>query len=221
MDVTTAIKDRKSVRAFLDKPVSKEILHAMLDTARWSASGVNTQPWTVEVVTGQTQQCITDTILDLRARAVAEDPDYSYYPEQWREPYKSRRKATGLALYGALGIGKGETERMVEAKNNNYRFFGAPAAMFLFMDRDMGTGTWIDMGIFLQSLMLAAREHGLESCPQASLAEYPNTVREILKVPEDKLLVCGLSLGYADPDAPVNGYRTEREDVDTFTRWHD
>jgi nitroreductase len=221
VDVSTAIKDRKSVRAYLDKSVSKETLQAILDTARWTPSGVNTQPWQVEVVSGESKQRITDAILALRGQGVGENPDYTYYPGEWREPYKSRRKGSGLALYGALGIGREDKEKMVEAKNNNYRFFGAPVGMFFFMDKDMGMGSWIDMGMFVQSVMLAARAHGLDSCPQASLAEYPDVVREQLGVAADKLLVCGLSLGYADPSAAVNQYRTEREPVDGFTHWHD
>jgi nitroreductase len=221
VDVSTAIKDRKSVRAYLDKPVAKETVDAILDTARWTPSGVNTQPWQVEVVSGASKQRITDAILALRGQGVAENPDYTYYPAEWREPYKARRKGSGLALYGALGIGREDRDKMVEAKNNNYRFFGAPVGMFFFMDKDMGMGSWIDMGMFVQSVMLAARAHGLDSCPQASLAEYPDVVREQLGVNADKLLVCGLSLGYADPEAAVNRYRTEREPVDGFTHWHD
>jgi nitroreductase len=221
VDVSTAIKDRKSVRAYLDKPVAKETIKAILDTARWAPSGVNTQPWQVEVVSGDSKQRITDAILALRAQGMTQTPDYTYYPEQWREPYRSRRKGSGLALYGALGIGREDKDKMVQAQNNNYRFFGAPVGMFFFMDRDMGMGSWIDMGMFVQSVMLAAKAHGLDTCPQASLAEYPDLVREQLEVPADKLLICGLSLGYADPEAAVNQYRTEREPVDVFTHWHE
>lgn len=221
MDILSAITDRASTRAFLDQPVPRVTINDILDTARWSPSGVNTQPWRVEVVSGASQRGLSEGMLELAEQGVAPNPDYAYYPEQWREPYKARRKACGLALYGALGIGREDREGAVAAARNNYRFFGAPVGMFFFMDRDMGTGSWIDMGMFIQSVMLAARAHGLESCPQASLADYPELVREQLGVPADKLLICGLSLGYADHSAPVNGYRTEREAVDSFTSWHD
>jgi len=221
VDILNAITGRASTRAFLDTPVDRDTVHAILDAARWSPSGVNTQPWQVEVVSGASKQRITDAILALREQGETQAPDYTYYPEQWREPYKSRRKGSGLALYGALGIGREDRDKMVAAQNNNYRFFGAPVGMFFFMDRDTGMGSWIDMGMFVQSVMLAARAYGLDTCPQASLAEYPDLVREQLGVSADKLLVCGLSLGHADPAAAVNQYRTEREAVDDFTHWHD
>lgn len=221
MDIITAITGRASTRAFLDSPVDRDTVLAILDTARWAPSGVNTQPWQVEVVSGESRQRISEAILAQRDAGVAARPDYAYYPEQWREPYKARRKACGLALYGALQIGREERDKMVAAQNRNYRFFDAPVGLFFFMDRDMGQGSWIDMGMFIQSVMLAARAHGLESCPQASLAEYPDVVREQLGVGADKLLLCGLSLGHADTRAAVNRYRTERLAVDDFTRWHE
>lgn len=221
MDILEAIRTRHSVRAFLDKPVPRATVEAVLDAARWAPSGVNTQPWEVAVVTGETKRRIAEAIIAARTAKVPENPDYSYYPDRWDEPYKSRRKACGLALYQALGIGRDDTEARKAAWYRNYHFFGAPTGLLFFIDARLNKGSWIDMGMFLQNVMLAARAHGLATCPQAALAEYPGIVREILAMPADKLLVCGMGLGYEDPIAPVNHYRTEREPVAGFTAWHD
>ncbi len=221
MDILEAIRTRHATRAFLDQPVSHATVEAILDAARWAPSGVNAQPWEVAVVTGETKRRITEAIIAARDAGTPEDPDYSYYPEQWNEPYKSRRKASGLALYQALGIGRDDIEGRKAAWYRNYHFFDAPAGLLFFIDAQLAKGSWVDMGMFLQNVMLAARAHGLATCPQAALAEYPGIVREILAVPADKLLVCGMALGYEDPAAPVNRYRTEREPVTGFTTWHD
>lgn len=220
MEIQEAIRGRRSTRAYLDREVPEKTLRAILETARWAPSGVNIQPWRVAVVQGATKERLSEGIIDARQSGAEENPDYRYYPEQWHEPYKGRRKACGLALYGALGIGRDDKERMKESWDNNYRFFGAPVGLFFFMERQVGQGAWLDMGMFIQSVMLAARAHGLDSCPQASLADYPDIVRGILGIDDEWLLLCGLSLGYADPDAEVNRYRTEREEIDTFTQWY-
>jgi nitroreductase len=220
MNTTEAIRDRISTRAFLDKPVSKETIIKILDTARWSPSGTNTQPWKVAVVQGNTKQAITDAFLNTNKDDIKPNADYEYYPTEWVEPYKGRRFQCGMDLYKALEIGREDKEKRVEAALANYRFFNAPVTLFFFIDKIMCKGSWVDMGMFLQSVMLAAREQGLGSCPQASTSDYPDLVREILGVSGDQfLLICGLSLGYADDDHPVNQYRTSREEVDTFTTW--
>ena len=221
MDIITAIRDRHCFRAFLDRPVEPELVHTILDIARWAPSGVNSQPWQVAVVRGKTRERIGDAIIAAREAGQKENPDYPYYPDEWREPYVSRRKTCGLALYQALGIGREDRDKRIEAWYRNYRFFGAPVGLLFFMDRGLQTGSFLDMGMFLQNIMLAAREYGLETCPQASLAEYPDIVREILELPDDRLLLCGMALGYPDPDAPVNRFRLEREPVENFTRWYD
>lgn len=220
MNIIDAITHRASTRAFLTRPVERETIEAILDTARWSPSGVNIQPWRVEVVSGGAKQRLGDALIEARDQGVEENPDYRYYPEQWQEPYKGRRKVCGLGLYGALNIGRDDAIQRKEAWYNNYRFFGAPVGLLFFVERQLGSGAWLDMGMFIQSVMLAARAHGLESCPQASLAEFPDVVRGQLAVENEWLLLCGLSLGYPDPDAPVNNYRTEREPVAAFTHWH-
>lgn len=219
IDVLDAIRGRASTRAYLDRPVPDEVLQGVLETARWAPSGVNTQPWQVAVLGALTRRRLAEAIIAAREAGREENPDYHYYPREWHEPYRSRRKACGLALYGALGIGREDAQARKAAWYRNYRFFDAPVGLILSLDRDLETGSWLDMGAFLQSLMLAARGFGLESCPQASLAEYPDLVREIVGIPAGRAIVCGVSLGYADPQAAVNRYRTEREPVESFTVW--
>jgi len=221
MDVLEAMRGRKSTRAYLDQPVTRATIESILDAARWAPSGVNCQPWQVAVVTGTIKTRISEALLAARKARQPENPDYAYYPKDWQEPYKSRRKATGLALSQALNIGKDDAFARLKAWNGNYHFFGAPAGLLFFVDRALSQGAWVDMGMFIENVMLAARAHGLETCPQASLAEYPDIVRGILAVPATRALVCGMALGYADAGAPVNSYRTEREPVSAFTTWHD
>lgn len=220
MEILEAIEGRCSTRAFLDRDVSDETLRAILETARWSPSGGNMQPWRVAVVKGETKQQITDAIIAAREAKQPDNPDYNYYPQEWEEPYKGRRKACGLALYQALDIGRRDVERMTDAWYNNYRFFGAPVGMLFFVESQLAQGSWVDMGIFIQTIMLSARAHGIETCPQASMADYPDIVRDILKIDDNWSLLGGLSLGYGDPDAAANSYRTEREEVDSFTDWY-
>lgn len=220
MDVVNAIEGRLSVREYLDRDVSEEMIRTILETARWAPSGGNMQPWRVAVVKGETKQRITDAIIEARESKSPENPDYIYYPEEWTEPYKERRKACGIALYKALDIGRKEIDRMTDAWYNNYRFFGAPVGLLFFIERHLTQGSWVDMGIFMQSIMLTAKAHGLDTCPQASLADYPDLVRDILNIEDNWALLGGLSLGYGDPDAAVNNYRTEREEVDNFTEWY-
>lgn len=221
MQIHDVITGRHSTRAFQDKPVSREQVTAILDTARWSPSGVNMQPWRVAVVTGRTREQLADALIAARDTGQAENPDYHYYPDEWFDPYKTRRKETGLALYGALGIGKEDKEKRIEAWYNNYRFFGAPVGLFIFLDRRLGQGSWIDIGMFIQNIMLTAEAEGLATCPQASLAEYPDIVRDTLGIEHDWALACGIALGYPDTQAAVNSYRTPREPVESFTSWYD
>ncbi len=221
MDTIEAIRTRKSVRKFLNKPVEKEIIYKILDAARWAPSGANCQPWRVEIVSGTTKEKITKAILEAKANNVSEPPDIEYYPKTWKNPYKERRFKCGLALYSALGIERGDTTARKEAWFRNYEFFGAPLGLFLFMPKALGTGFLVDIGIFLQTVVLACTNEGLATCIQASLAEYPSIIKEILNVPEEFRLVCGLSIGYEDKAAPVNQFRTTRIEVEDFTKWHD
>ena len=219
MNIKEAIKNRISVRAYLDKPIPKNVIIQILDIARWAPSGTNAQPWKVVVVQGDAKKKITDGFLDAVNKSIKPDPDYQYYPEIWVEPYKGRRFQCGMDLYKSLDIRREDKQKRVAASLANYDFFGAPVSLFFFIDKIMGKGSWFDMGMFYQSIMLAAREHGLGSCPQASTSDYPNIVREVTGVSNQFDLICGLSLGYPDYSKPVNQYRTRREDVDGFTTW--
>jgi nitroreductase len=219
MDVIEAIKKRSSVRAFLSTSVSNEQVMKVLEAARFAPSGVNTQPWHITVVGEQAIKRIGSQIISARDKQIPENPDYSYYPQEWVEPYKSRRKACGLALYSALNIKAEESEKRKVAWYRNYHFFGAPVGMIVHIEKRLGTGSWLDMGMFIQNILLAARGFGLETCPQAALAEYPDIIRTELNIPSDHSIICGIAMGYADWSAPINQYRTTREPLENFVHW--
>lgn len=221
IDVHTAIRDRRSVRAFLDKPVPPSLITQILEVARWAPSGVNTQPWHVAVLGQSTREKIASRIIEAKNKDIPENPDYQYYPLEWVEPYKSRRKACGLALYSSVGIALGDTEKRKVQWYKNYAFFNAPVGLIFYLDKILCTGSWMDNAMFIQNVMLAARGCGLETCPQAALAEYPDLIREALSLSQDFSIICGMAIGYADWSQPVNQYRTTREPVDNFTQWYD
>lgn len=219
MDALDAIRHRFSARAYLPRPVGRELVESILDAARWAPSGVNMQPWKVIAVTGETKEKLSQALLDAKKSGVKEEPDYQYYPAKWEEPYASRRKESGLALYKTLGIGRDDHEKRMEAWLKNYSFFGAPVGLLFFIDKGLERGSWLDFGMFMQNVMISAKAHGLDTCPQASFAEFPTTIRKTLGIPETSALACGMSLGYADMTAPVNNYRTKREPVESFMTW--
>lgn len=221
LSTISAIRDRRSVRAFLPTPVSKETITQILEIARFAPSGVNTQPWKVAVLGSKTQEKISADIITAREANVPENPDYHYYPETWNEPYKSRRKACGLALYGALNIKIDDTEKRKAQWYRNYAFFGAPVGLIFYIDKNLCKGSWMDVAMFIQNVMIAARAYGLETCAQASLAEYPDIIRQALSLSDEYQIVCGMSLGYADWSHPINQYRTTREEVAQFAQWYE
>jgi nitroreductase len=219
--VDRAIASRFSARAFLPDPVPQTLIRRILDVARWAPSGSNMQPWRVYVATGAVRDAVEKDILDsFFAGESGHERDFKYYPDSFFEPYIGRRRACGIGLYQTLGIAKGETEKIQQARARNFRFFDAPVGLFFTLHRDLQTGSWLDLGMFLQSIMVSARGHGLHSCPQAAFATYHKVIRPILSIPDDQILACGMSLGYADPDAVVNGFRPEREPVDSFATFH-
>lgn len=219
MTIKTLLQARHSTRAFVDKPVSAADIEDLLDTARLAPSGANTQPWQVAVLTGKTKQQLAETIEQAFSNGAASKPDYHYYPTQWQTPYTERRRACGLQLYQSLQIARDDKAAQKAQWAANYRAFDAPVMLLFFLDSTMQTGSYLDLGLFLQSLMLAATEKGLATCPQAALAEYPDIVKTQLGYPADSQLVCGLALGYEDVTAAVNQYRTERITVGEFTRF--
>jgi nitroreductase len=219
MNITEALCQRKSVRAFLDKSIPKEKIVSILKAARHAPSGTNAQPWQVAVVTGQTKNTLTTAMEDAFRKGGIGSMDYTYYPLEWHEPYKKRRVSCGAQLYNALNIDRRDRRGRIEQWIANYRAFEAPVILFFFLDSVMQKGSFLDYGMFIQSVMLAALEEGLATCPQAALGQYPALVKDTLGYSHDTVLLCGMALGYEDKDAPVNSYRTPREEVEVFTKF--
>jgi nitroreductase len=216
--VDEAIRSRQSVRAFLPNPVERTTVEELLRLASRSASGSNIQPWRVRVVAGETKARLTQAIFDAVARDGFEpyQREWNYYPVRWREPFLGRRRKIGWDMYSLLGVAKGDFEGTQQARMRNYEFFGAPVGMMFTLDEDLEIGSWLDLGIFLGSIMIAARGQGLHTCPQAAFADFHSVIRPILNIPENEIIVCGMALGHIDPDAPVNGLMTERADLAAF-----
>lgn len=221
MLVSEALEARKSTRAFLPKAVEKEKIERILTAARHAPSGTNTQPWQVAVVSGETKERVGKMMENAFRDGTTGKMDYQYYPTEWQEPYKGRRRTCGLLMYKTLEITREDKQRQLDQWAANFRAFDAPVMLLFFMDPIMETGSFMDYGMFLQSLMLTAVEEGLATCPQAALGEYPEMIKKELGYPEDSKLICGMALGYEDTGALVNSYRTEREEVGSFTRFFD
>lgn len=216
MNVSEALKKRKAVRAYTEQTVDQALLEQILSSAGHAPSGVNTQPWKVAVLTGEKKQILEEKLLQAFADRQEKKMDYQYYPLDWQEPYKARRKDCGLKMYSALEITREDKKRQIEQWAANYRAFDAPVMLLFYMDAGLQTGSYLDYGMFLQSIMLVATEQGLATCPQASLAEYPAIVKDFLDLPADSQLICGMALGYENVDAAVNSYRIERADISEF-----
>lgn len=222
--VDAAITSRRSLRAFLPTPVPRETIEQILAVAARAPSGTNTQPWKVTVLTGDAKARLCAAV-----RAAYDDPEerarhseeYAYYPTQWASPYIDRRRKVGWDLYGLLGIAKTDKERMHAQHRRNFDFFDAPVGLIFTIDRVMQQGSWLDYGMFLQSLMVAARARGLDTCPQAAFTQWHRIIAAQLGLPDTEMVVCGMSLGHADPAAPENALITEREPVAGFTRFLD
>ncbi|MBI2771233.1 MAG: nitroreductase [Burkholderiales bacterium] len=224
--VDAAIQSRFSARQFLPTPVPRETIEAILDVARRAASGTNTQPWKVYVLQDGSREALVekvcaahDAIYANPALAAEYREEYDYYPEKWVSPYIDRRRENGWSLYGLLGITKGDKDKMHAQHQRNYRFFDAPVGLMFTLDRVMGRGSLVDYGMFLQSIMVAARARGLHSCPQAAWNGFAKIVLPHIGAGADEMLVCGMSLGFADEAAKVNSFHTPREAVESFTHW--
>ena len=220
--VDEVIRSRRSVRGFLPTPVPQETILEILDVATRAPSGTNTQPWKVTVVTGARKEALSRELIATAldpARDTEHEQEYSYYPDKWVHPYLDRRRKVGYDLYGLLGIAKGNRDRMQRQFARNYDFFGAPVGLFFTIDRIMGQGSWLDYGMFLQNVMLAARARGLDTCPQAAFTKYHRIVASHLEIPEEQMLLCGMALGYKDGDKIENSLQTSREPAISFTRF--
>lgn len=215
--VDEALTSRRSVRAFLPTPVPDDTIRDILTVAARAPSGTNMQPWKVYVVTGEKKQALADAILNsgIRAEKATWD-EYRYYPDQFFEPYLTRRRAVGFALYGHLGIGRRDVDQMRAQHDRNFVFFDAPVGMIFTIDRRLNQGSWVDHGMFLQSIMIAARGRGLHTCPQAAFAPYHRQIRPLLGIPDEEMVVCGMALGHEDESKPENQLRTERAELDEF-----
>jgi len=220
--VDAAIASRLSIRAFLPTPVPHATVEEILAVASRAPSGTNTQPWKVTVLTGAAQQRLVDAILaaynDAAQRAQHRE-EYDYYPTQWTEPYLARRRKVGCDLYGLLAIGRDDKAKMHAQHGRNYAFFGAPVGLIFTIDRVLAQGSWLDYGMFLQNIMVAARARGLDTCPQAAFTQFHRVIAEVLGLPDNEMVVCGMSLGYADMSKIENTLVTEREPVAGFARF--
>jgi nitroreductase len=220
--VDAAITTRRSIRAFLPDPVAREDIEQILEVAARSPSGTNTQPWKVHVLQGAAKTALSDAIL-----AVYADPalsaqyteEYAYYPREWTSPYIDRRRKVGWDLYALLGLGRENKAGMAAQHARNYRFFDAPVGLIFTIDRVMEQGSWLDYGMFLQSIMVAARGRGLDTCPQAAFTQYHEIIAKQLQLSTNDMVVCGMALGWADASKIENTLVTEREPVAGFVRF--
>jgi nitroreductase len=227
-EVDRAITSRMSVRAFTDKPVTKADIEAILEVASRAPSGTNCQPWKVYVLQGNSRDNLVekacaahDAMRENPALAADHVEEYDYYPTQWVSPYIDRRRENGWGLYGLLGIGKGDKDKMHLQHQRNFRFFDAPVGLMFTVDRVMGRGSLVDYGGFMQSIMVAARARGLDTCPQAAWNGFSKIVMPHVGAGDGEMLVCGMALGYADASAVVNTFHTPRVAVADFTHWLD
>ncbi|WP_397476128.1 nitroreductase [Pusillimonas sp.] len=226
--VDAAIDSRQSIRAFSSRPVDRDDIRDILAVASRAPSGANVQPWKTYVLQGKTRDTLVekvcaahDSIYANPQEAERHQEAYAYYPRQWISPYIERRRENGWGLYGLLGIAKGEKDRMHAQHQRNFRFFDAPVGLFFTVNTVMGQGALLDCGAFMQNIMIAARARGLDTCPQAAWNSYAGIILPHIGASEDEMLVCGMSLGWAQSDAIVNTFRTPRVPPEDFTVWRD
>lgn len=220
--VDAAITSRRSIRAFLDTPVGREDVERILEVASRAPSGTNIQPWRVYVLTGHAKERLSDAILaahDNPEVARQHTEEYAYYPRQWVSPYIERRRKVGWDLYSLLGITREDKAGMHRQHGRNYRFFDAPVGMIFTVDRILEQGSWLDYGMFLENIMIAARGRGLDTCPQAAFTPFHRIISEQLGLPEGEMVVCGMALGYADHSKIENTLITQRERLDSFVKF--
>lgn len=228
LSLIDAINSRMSARAFTAQAVPRQVLQDLLQLSARAPSGTNTQPWKVYVLQGQSRSdlvakvCAAHDAIRANPELAAEYREaYDYYPEKWVSPYIDRRRENGWSLYGLLGIGKGDKDAMHAQHQRNFRFFDAPVGLMFTLDKVMGRGSLVDYGMFLQNVMLAARAHGLHTCPQAAWNGFAKIILPHIGASDDEILVCGMALGYADAADKVNTFHTPRVSAAEFTRWLD
>lgn len=220
-ELDQVIVGRRAVRAFLPKTVPREEIDQILELAAWAPSGSNIQPWRVHVLTGEARKALCDVVMTAYEQGdVTQRAEYDYYPLEFFEPYSGRRRHNGWSLYGLLGIARGDKARMKAQLGKNFQFFGAPVGLIFTIDRRLSQGSWIDYGMFLQNLMLAATSRGLATCPQAAWIDYHEVIGRQLGFAPDEQLVCGMALGYEDQEAIESSFRTERVPLSDFVVHH-
>ena len=215
MDVSDAVRQRASIRAFTDQPVDDQQLRSLLETAARAPSGGNVQPWRIYVVNGDSMSRLRESLTD----RPLEPAEYDIYPPSLWEPYRTNRFALGEAMYATIGIEREDKAGRLAQFARNDEFFGAPAGLFCFIDRGMGPPQWSDLGMFLQTFMLLAVEAGLDTCPQEYWTVRHGAVQEFVEAPDNEMLFCGMAIGYADRDAPINTLRSERMPLDEWARF--
>jgi nitroreductase len=218
--VDEAIASRRSIRRFLPTPVSVETVEAILDVSARAPSGTNMQPWRGYVLAGAAKDALVDAVQAVfDAEEKGHVQEVPYYPDEFFEPYLSRRREVGWGLYGLLGIARGQAAKMKAQHRRNFQFFDAPVGMIFTIDRRLATGSWLDYGMFLENIMTAARGRGLDTCAQAAWSHYHRAIRPVLGLGEEETVVCGMALGYADPDAVENSLCTARAPARSFMRF--
>lgn len=221
MNIEDAIRSRSSIRAFTDRPVSRETVTRILDMAQRAPSGTNTQPWHVHVAAGPVRDAITAEAYAMFQRGETDSyAEHDYYPDIWTDTHRDRRRAVGWGLYGLLGIEKGDRDASMQQAARNYLLFDAPVGIFVTIERYLAKGSWFDVGLYVQTIMLAARAEGLHTCPQASWIVTPGPVYRHLDIPDDQMLVVGIALGHADETAIENTLVSAREPVEGIARFH-
>ncbi len=220
MDVLDAIKSRKSIRAFKPDPVPRETLAEILAISQRAPSGTNTQPWHTWICTGEVKDAITRDVLTMLERGESKAyHDYDYYPARWNDVHNARRRAVGYSLYALLGITKEDREGRNRQGARNFAFFDAPVGLFVTVDKYLARGNWADTGMYIQTIMLAAKGFGLDTCPQAAWIPVQDPIFHHLGIPDDQELVTGMSLGYRAPDAIENTLVSEREEIENVVNW--
>jgi nitroreductase len=217
MDVCEAVATRFSCRAFLDKPVPLSIVRDIVERAARAPSGGNMQPWRVHALAGVRLEALIELIRPRYGELpLGEGTEYDIYPKDMKEPYRSRPRSVGEQLYQAIGVARGDRPARYRQFARNFEFFGAPVGLLFSIDRTMGPPQWCDLGMYIQTLMLIARAHGLHCCAQESWAHWHKTVAGFLQLPAEHMLMCGMALGYGDPDAAINGWRSPRDPASAF-----
>ncbi|MEM8752478.1 MAG: nitroreductase [Pseudomonadota bacterium] len=220
MKVSDALRTRITCRAFTEEPVPEETVRRLLETARWSPSGGNLQPWRLYVLAGEALDALrTDVAAEMKTTPMGHPPEYEIYPADLKQPYHARRKKCGEDMYATIGVAREDKPGRYAQFRRNFEMFGAPVGIFVYLDRQMGPPQWSDVGMFLQSLMLAAREEGLHTAPQEAWAMWEQAIRRATSAPDELMLFCGVGLGRMDEDAPINTLRTERAEVDEFAEF--